>query len=101
MNVKEVLEYTYGLYIWQNPDGSYFKNADGEFLSIPSKIGDIRRMSTLKATAEHYGAPPGGKAVFQQGARQVSKSEWEDHMERFIDGKIGDPYDKGNIQGEV
>ncbi len=101
MRLQEVLEYEHGLYLWQLPDGSFFKNEEGEYLSIASVIGDINRMNIIRKTAEHYGAPAGGKPVFKQGARQVSKSEYEYTMERFLDGKLPDEFDKGNVDGQV
>lgn len=100
MKTTEVMEYEHGLYVWELPDGSMFKDEEGGVLSIPARFGDLTKISQLSKTAAHYGQPA-GKAVFKQGARQVSKSEWEDQMERLLDGKVGDPYDLGNIDGQV
>jgi hypothetical protein len=100
MKITEVRETDDGLYVWKLPDGKLLGDADGNYMCVEGRIGDIRLMNAMAKAARSYGFPE-GKAVFLPGRRKLSKSEWEDHMERMLDGKIPDPYDLGNTPGEV
>lgn len=100
MRITEIRETDDGLYVWKLPDGSLLGNSDGEYLSVASRIGDLTKIAALTKAAQSYGYPE-GRAIFLAGRRKVTKSEWEDQMERLLDGKVPDPYDFGNVQGEV
>lgn len=100
MSLRIAEDGEYGIYLWQFPDGKFFGNGQGDFLSIPARKGDLKAMTDIYHAAKHYGRPD-GKAVFIPNARQVSKSEQEDQMERLMDGKTPDPYDVGALRDEL
>jgi hypothetical protein len=86
----------YGLYLWEMPDGRVIADQDGNYLNIPGRPMDVFRMNQLaKYVREALGITE-GKAVFYANRRRVSQGEWEDQMERTLDGKMGDPIDPGN-----
>lgn len=93
-------ESAYGLYVWKLPNGNIAGNSDGEYLLVESKIGDLKKITALSAAAKHYGYEQ-GEPLFLSGRRKVSSDEQDDQMERMLDGKIPDPYDIGNVEGEV
>lgn len=99
--LKPVRDNEYGVYLWKKADGKYFSNDSGEFLSIPARYGDLRMMKAIGDAARYYGVFEGGRAEFISGARQVSSNEYDDQMERMLDGKTPDPYDVGALRDEL
>jgi hypothetical protein len=79
----------YGIYVWQLPNGSYFEDDRGNTLNVPSVEHDIEKMSKLSAAAAHWGKPD-GKPVFLAGVGRASDSEYEEDIQRMIDGET--PY---------
>lgn len=76
----------WGVYVWRNADGSTLSNSDGEVLSLEGFKGDLAKMRSMRKAAEYYGSADGSLA-FIPGSRKISRSEWEDQMEAFIDGE--------------
>lgn len=93
---KRVLEDTvteWGLLVWKLPDGTYIMNGDQEYLSVgPCKIGNPVAVSNMKAAVASMGITV-GEPFWLPGFRKVTQSEWEDQMERLIDGKTPDIVD--------
>jgi hypothetical protein len=88
-----VPESAYGVCVWEFPDGTCFGNDDG-LLSMEGLIGDKRVEAKMQRAAEYWLGDNDGKPKWVSGARKVSRSEWEDQNERFLDGKIPDPVDQ-------
>lgn len=89
-----------GIYVWEMPDGRIVADEDGNFLSISSMYGDIKRMSELKAAAQSYGLE-GGQAKFMPGYRKVTDEEYEYQKERLNSGLIPDEYDLAAVKEAI
>lgn len=92
----------YGLYVWQATNGSFVRNASGDWLCVgPVAEGNQKAILNLAAAAANCGFPS-GKAVWLNGFRKISESEWEDQMERLQEGKIPDAADlyHQNVNGD-
>jgi hypothetical protein len=86
LKIRQVRENTdIGVYVWELPDGSYFSDGDGNFLSISSREFDIEKMKKLKEAAQYWGKPE-GKVKFLAGAGKVTDEEYEEDMERMQSG---------------
>jgi len=84
---------TWGICLWKLPDGSYIQNNDGDYLSAgPCKVGNLKVEQSMRAAARSCGFEV-GKAFWLPGFRKITNSEFEDQMERLMDGKIADPAD--------
>lgn len=89
----ETDEADYGIYVWELPNGVFLKDGDGNHLMVgPVKKDNPKALTNLASAAKSYGYPQ-GKAVYLEGFRPVTQSEWEDQMERLMDGKIPDAAD--------
>ena len=86
----------YGLYLWEMPDGRVIADQDGNYLNVPGRPMDVYRMNELTQFVHNVLQIKEGKPVFFPNRRRVSQGEWEDQMERTLDGKMGDPIDPGN-----
>lgn len=83
----------WGIYLWQLPDGSYVKNDDGDYLLVgPIKNGNRKALDRLAKAAYSLGIK-GGQPFYLPGFRPVTQTEWEDQMERLLDGKVPDLVD--------
>lgn len=76
----------WGVYVWRNADGSTLSDSEGNVLSMNGWKGDLAAMRKMRDAATYYGSGD-GTIAFIPGGRKVSKSEWEDQMEAFIDGE--------------
>lgn len=83
----------WGVYLWQLPDKSFVQNSDGDKLVAgPCKENNLSIIGKMHAAARSLGITE-GKPFFMPGFRKISQSEWEDQMERLIDGKVPDAAD--------
>jgi hypothetical protein len=89
----------YGVYIWLDGKGRAVVDDEMNYMCIPSKKGDQRRIDRLREAARSFGIND-GQAVFQAGARPVSHEEWEHQMARQQSGLVPDEYDLGNMIDE-
>lgn len=76
----------YGVLVWRLPDGRFLKNANGEYLSMEARKGDLNAVAKMRDAATYYGYPD-GNTIFFPGRQKATQSEWEDAMEALIDGK--------------
>jgi hypothetical protein len=90
----------YGIYMWQLPDGGYFHDGEGNFLSIAAVRGDLKKISRLAESAKIYGQPE-GRPVFFAGRRKITDEEHGEQLERMKNGLIPDPYDAGAYIDEM
>lgn len=88
-----VPESAYGVCVWEFPDGTCFGNDEG-VLSMEGLIGDKRVEAKMHEAAEYWLGENDGRPKWVSGARKVTLTEWEDHNERFLDGRIPDPVDQ-------
>ena len=92
MKITPVEEVNWGVYVWQMPDDSVVRDEDGNYLSIPSIKGDIRKIKLLKDAAKHYGLDE-GHPLFFSGHRQITDDELIEQKSRAEMGLVPDPQD--------
>ena len=95
-----VEEVSYGLYLWQMPDGGIVRDEDGNYLNIASMKGNIKKINELKAAAKHYGLEA-GKPVWFSGHRQVTEEEYQTQKQRLEWGLIPDELDVPAIKEDL
>ncbi len=100
-NAELVIEDNFGVCLWRMPDGSCLGDDDGRFLSMQGLLRDPIVEEKMKKAAVYYLGDEAmqGHAVWSPGSRQVTDSEQDDQMERFLDGKIPDVADQANQLG--
>lgn len=93
-NVKHTIvdDAQHGVWVWELPSGRLLSDGDGNYLSMNGLKNDLRCMTRMRQAAASYGFPD-GKPLFKAGKWKATQSEWEDQMERMINGEIADPYD--------
>lgn len=90
----------YGVYVWRI-NGKAIVNENYEYLQIASRRGDVNKIAQLKKFVnDELGIFEGG-AWFEEGARPISNSEWEEQKARQQAGLVADPYDLGNLIEEM
>lgn len=82
----------FGVYLWATEDDKLVCDEDGNYLSIPAVYGDGKRIATIAQAARECGIEGGGP-IFFAGHRQVSDSEYENQMDRLMNGLIPDDHD--------
>jgi hypothetical protein len=86
----------YGVYVWQI-DGREVIDEDGNHLVAPARRGDMKAIHNLtRFVREQLGITEGGPK-FKEGVRPVSQAEYEDQLDRMMNGEVADPYDLGNL----
>lgn len=90
----------YGVYVWRI-NGRPIVNENYDYLQIASKRGDITKIAKLQKFVKEELGIFDGEAFFEEGARPISESEWEEQKARQIDGEVADPYDLGNLIEEM
>lgn len=98
--VSVVEETNIGVYVWMLPSGEPLADEDANFLAIPAKRGDKKRMKLLAEVAAHHGYPD-GEPYFYAGSRWISDDEFWEQIERIRNGEVPDPYDIPAIMGEI
>lgn len=84
---------TVGICLWRLPSGGYIENSDGEYLSVgPCFIGLPKAEENLTRAVRSMGVTE-GQPFWLPGFRKVSQTEWEDQMERLLEGKVPDLVD--------
>jgi len=95
-----VEEVSYGLYLWQMPDGSLVTDEDGNHMNIASMKGDMRKINALKQFAKDMGVEE-GKPMWMGGHRQVTSDEYEEQKQRLEWGLIPDELDVPAIKEDL
>src|SRR4051812_29105600 len=79
-----------GIYVWQLPNGKYIEDDDGNYLVAgPCLLNDHVVEKKMISAARSMGVTE-GRPFWLPGFRKVSDMEWEDQMERLLQGKIPD-----------
>lgn len=89
---KIVEEAKYGVYVWEMPDGRWVGDEDGNFLSIASMKGDVKRVQQLRDAAKSVGVTT-GKPLFLSGHRKIDDEEYEKQRQRMSWGLVPDEND--------
>jgi hypothetical protein len=92
MKITPVEEVTYGVYVWQMPDGSIVQDEDGNYLNIAAVKGDLRRINKIKLAAKELGLEEGHPLWFS-GHRPISDDEYEMQKQRLNLGLVPDEMD--------
>lgn len=89
----EDVDTTWGICMWRLPDGTYIQNDDGEYLCAgPTTVGNTKAERNMISAAKSMGVTS-GNIFWLPGFRKISQSEWDDQMERLMEGKIADAAD--------
>ena len=94
-----VKETNLGLYLWQLPNGDLLADEDGNFLNIPAKYGDFKRMKIITDTARNLGYD--GGPVWYEGSMRCTEEEYYEQIARMIDGYIPNKYDIGSYKDDI
>lgn len=89
----------YGVYVWKDGRGRYVVDDEYNYMLIPSKKGDLRKIKLLEQAARSHGIMDGGPE-FLSGSRPVSDEEYAMQQQRQADGLVPDEYDLGNLIDE-
>jgi hypothetical protein len=100
MKVQQVEEVSYGLYLWQMPDGSIVTDEDGNYLNVAAMKGDVRKINALRQAAKSYGLEE-GQPIWFSGHRQITDDEYNDQKERLEWGLIPDELDVPAIKEDL
>lgn len=94
-NAQVIIEDSIGVCLWRMPDGTYLGDDDGHFLSATGYLDDIIIEGKMRDAARSYIGEEAllGEPIWMSGSRQISDSEADDEMERFLDGRIPDVVD--------
>jgi hypothetical protein len=98
--MQVVEEVTYGLYLWQMPDGGLVCDEDKNYLNVAAIKGDIRKINALKAAAKTLGLEE-GKPIWFSGHRQITDDEYEEQKQRLEWGLIPDELDVPAIKEDL
>lgn len=99
-NKKFIKEVSYGMYVWQTPDGEFLGDGEGRVMHVFCEEGNLASIKALTDAARSYGFPE-GKAVYWSGKRPVTDEEHEEQLTRQKFGLIPDPLDVGALRDEV
>lgn len=98
--ITEVEETDYGLYLWEMPDGALVSDDEKNFLNIPAKKGDQKKIKDLTDAVRSFGIQE-GRPVFLAGNRRVTDEEYEYQKQRMEWGLIPDELDYGAARDEL
>lgn len=84
----------WGLYMWKLPNGKILGDPDGNVLNIPGRSHDFIAMQKLREAAKDYGQLE-GTVIFKAHISRVTEDEYQEQLERMIDGKIPSLTDQG------
>lgn len=96
---KLIDDINYGVYIWRDGRGRIVADSEYNYMLIPSRKGDAKKMRLLEEAARSFGIMD-GHAEFMPGTRPISDSEWEEQKARQEAGLVPDEYDLGNLIDE-
>jgi hypothetical protein len=99
-NRQQVEEVSWGMYVWQTPDGEFLGDSDGNVMNVFCEKGNRKAMEALSDAARHYGHPE-GKPVWWSGKRRINDEELAEQEMRAKLGLVADPLDIGAIRDEM
>jgi hypothetical protein len=99
-NITQIEEVSYGLYLWQMPDGSLVMDDDGNYMNIAAIKGDVKRINELKRFAKEFDLEE-GQPVWFSAHRQVTEDEYEEQKQRMEWGLIPDELDVPAIKEDL
>lgn len=82
-----------GICVWQFPDGRYLQDSDGNYLTAGPALLNHPGINQKMIDAARSCGVTDGRPFWLPGFRKVTHSEWEDQMERLLDGKVPDVVD--------
>jgi hypothetical protein len=92
---KQVMDYPdvgFGVCVWELERGVYLKNGEGDYFCVQGRVGDLRlEQRMIDAVKSNFDLK--GRPVWFPSFRKITTSEWEDQMERLLDGKVPDAVD--------
>lgn len=100
MKITTVEEVTYGIYVWQMPDGSIVMDEDRNYLNVAAIKGDITRINNLKKAAKELGLEE-GKPLWFSGHRRVTEDELLEQKQRLEWGLIPDELDVPAVKEDL
>ena len=100
MRVQQVEEVSYGLYLWEMPNGSLVANEEGDFLNVAAMKGDIKKINALRKAAKLFGIEE-GKPIWFSGHRQITNDELEEQRSRMDLGLVPDELDVPAIKEDL
>jgi hypothetical protein len=89
-----------GVYAWKMPDGNILGDADGNVLSVSSRIGDLRNMARIKEYVNKELGIFDGQPYFLDGAMKLTETENDVQIEQMLDGYIPD-WDLGSLKDDM
>jgi len=101
---RGIVEHKYGVCLWEMPDGKILASGPTVFLSMEGRIRDPAVENKMKAAARYWlGSDFEGHPVWVPGARKITDDEYDDQMDRLLDGKIPDPVEEVRLKkrGEI
>lgn len=99
-NKQLVEEVSYGMYVWQLPDGTVLADNDDNVMNVFCMKGDRRAQAALADAARHYGFAE-GEPLWWSGKRRVTDEELEEQRMREKFGLVPDPLDIGALRDEA
>lgn len=90
--VTEHVDADFGICVWELEKGVYVQNKDGDYFCAQGKVGDLRVEKRMVEAVASLDIKK-GRPVWFPGFRKITQSEWEDQMERLLDGKVPDIVD--------
>lgn len=89
------VEDQYGVCLWLMPDGGFLGDDDGRYLSLHGVLNSPITEDKMRRSALHYFGDVvlQGEPFWMPGSRKVTDNEFDDQMERLLDGYIPDPVD--------
>ena len=87
----------WGLYAWRKANGQIFMDEDNNLLNIPSRYGDLEKISQITQAAAHYGEPE-GKPVFIPGVQRATEEGYNEQVERMKVGMLPTMNDFGAVK---
>lgn len=80
---------SYGVYVWELPNGNVLGDSEGNLLNIPSVEGDLERVAKLRDAARACGYPE-GRCRFLPGVGRITEAQYKQDQERIEEGLL--PY---------
>lgn len=101
---RVVEEISYGVYVWEMPDGRWVGDDEGHYLTLTCKKGDMTKImpyvDIVKRFIRESGQEIAGGLRFISGSRPVSDEEYEEQQMRARAGLIPDKYDLAALAEE-
>lgn len=94
-----VEEYSYGMYVWQLPDGTVLADDDDNVMNVFCMKGDRKAIQAITEAARYWGFAE-GQPAWWPGKRRITDEELEHQRAREAAGLVPDPLDFAAIKEE-